>query len=247
MGRNCWLRQLSASSLPRFQPCRWRLAAMANFVMDRKQLIHTVGAGMTIANCLPTVFNEGRRQARLGEDPTQLLSHFGAVAGDEEILSGREQVFGIFPRRANQWNAARQCFERADRRNPRQRSHIRTSGHVNGDAMFGEHAWRLKICQPTAILNARLLERLLRGLRVTNAIDLRLQPEFLARLDQEFEQLSFPLAVSPIADPNQIANFLDSWPGVEHTNIRCLVPGPRAFGRAWALIQLLQHSAVGEH
>src|SRR4051812_40479212 len=129
--------------------------------------------------------------------------HLLTVPRDQVVRAGRKQVLHVWPRRAHEWYAAGEGLEHPDRGNARQRLDVRPSRDVDSDAEAGEHLRRPVIRQPTSELNAGILEGVERMLRVTNAVNPRLEPQRLHWPKQELVQFRRPLLVAPIAHPHE--------------------------------------------
>jgi hypothetical protein len=94
-----------------------------------------------------------------------------------------------------------------------------------------------EVRKPSAVLDSAGLQHLDGLRRVTDAVNVRGEPQLAYRAHQKFFELFAPLAVAPVADPDQIA-FGTTFQGVKEAHVRRLVPCPGASGPSAIEVQL---------
>ena len=122
---------------------------------------------------------------------------------------------------------ARERLEDTNRRHPRQCRDVGTSRDVNRAAESGEHVGDRVVRQPPRILDSGGGQAVFRVLRIPHPVNARRDGQARGRLDQELVDLGGALAVTPVADPDEIAVALPGGERTEHLCVRGFVPRPR--------------------
>src|SRR5581483_1898648 len=105
---------------------------------------------------------------------------------------------------------------------------IESPRHVHGRVCVTKDSRHPKVGTPPGVLDAGGSELTQRLRRIADAINPRAEAQVANRLDEEFLQLMGPLAIAPVADPDQIQRLVGVGVlGTEHANVRGLVPNPR--------------------
>src|SRR4051794_25207902 len=174
-----------------------------------------------------------------------MLFHLVPVAGDQVVPAGLEQPLDVVPGRAHERNPASERLEGADGGNAGEGPDVGTARHVDGYPGAREQRRRLEVRQPPAVLDPGVTERSDRVLRITDAVDDRVQAQILHRLEEEFVQLRRAFAVAPVAYPDEVP-LLAFDARVEDARVRRLVPGPGLLRPAVVEIEVAHHPSEGE-
>src|SRR5512146_1842055 len=84
---------------------------------DAEQLLHAVRAGVAAQHGAIAVVRYLLREGRIVQQAPEVLTHLGAVVGDQIVPSRREEPLAVLPRRSHERNAAGERLEHPDRRN----------------------------------------------------------------------------------------------------------------------------------
>src|SRR5436190_12443972 len=87
-----------------------------------------------------------------------------------------------------------------------------------------EYFGDLEIRHPATIVNSGFIQLSQRGLRITNAIDMRFPTGALHRAYEVLTQLFRSLFITPVPDPDDVANTPLTVSRVEDAHICCFVP-----------------------
>src|SRR6478672_6729631 len=155
-------------------------------------------------------------------------------------------MLAILPRGGHQRNTARQRFENSYRRHTWKRRSVRPPRYVNGHPVAGENLRNFKVWRPTAVLDSRFGQRLLRLLRIANAVNAGFEAQVFCGFNQKFLQLGGTLIIAPVSDPHQIAIFFR----IHRPKQRCvgsLMPDPYATAPSILSIHVRDRLSEREH
>ena len=172
----------------------------------------------------------------------------GAVAGDQEVLAGREQALRVVPGRADQRDAAGERLEDADGGDAGQGVDVEAAGDVDGGEVAGEDLRHLGVRQPAPIVRAVAVQHRAGPRRGSARHGRRAEvpPPRPARAGIRSSS-SRAFAVAPIADPDQAAIAQPHDRRVKQPDVGRLVPDEDAIAPAPAAVDLRQRLAEGEH
>src|SRR3954447_14928927 len=105
---------------------------------DLQQLLTAMRARVPRADGFEAVGRELGCEPGIREHGAEVSDHFAAVAGDEEIAAGAEEMLAILPGRGDHRDAAGQRFERTNGRDAGQRARVWPAWDVDGHVVTGE-------------------------------------------------------------------------------------------------------------
>gem|GEM_PF-4568549 len=184
--------------------------------------------------------------ALAAEERLELAGHLAAVADGEEIV-GREEAFGVAPRRAHERDAAGERFERADGGDAGEGFDVRTARDVDGELETGEDCGDFEIGEPAAVGDAGVGEGGEGVLRVADAVDAGFEAEGFDGAEEEFLEFVGAFVVAPVADPDEVAFGRGRFDGAEEAGVGGFVPSPGAIDDALAEVEIAEDVAVGEN
>ena len=100
------------------------------------------------------------------------------------------------------------------------------AGHVDGRQGLREDRGRAGVGGPAVVTRAVAGERRFGFLGIADAVDVEREADLLRGAEQEVLQLLGPLAVAPIADPDETFALLLHIGRVEEAGVGGFVPGP---------------------
>src|SRR5215203_636421 len=156
-------------------------------------------------------------------------------------------MFCVVPGRADERDTASQRLERANCWNSGKLAEVWPPGDVQRHARAGEDLRDFVIWQPSSIPYTRIGECRNRFIRKSDSINFGVQLEIFYRLNEEFPQLRRTLVITPITDPNQIQRSWDRRERTKHSNVRCFMPRPCAFGPAVAHVLVCNDLSISKH
>lgn len=196
---------------------------------------------MAAADGLKAMSGKRVGEFRFMEDGSQVLLHFFAGAGDQEIGARSEKVLGIVPIRRDEGNAAGEGFERANGGNAGKQFDVRPARDMNSNAAAGKGDGCIEVGQPSGICEARGGQGGFRGFRIAHAVDTAAKSKSVAGLDEKFMKFGTALAVAPVSDPDEIVLRLVRRTRKENAWVGRLVPCPGASGPAVLEVKLAQN------
>src|SRR5690349_10748721 len=176
-----------------------------------------------------------------------MISHLPAVASNEVVRSGGEQMLVIAPGGTDQRNAARERFEDPDRWYTRQRLHVWTSRDMQGYTVLRERLRHPIVREPAGIVDAGTGEPCDRSRGVPYPMHPSLETELFNGLDQELLELGRTLLIAPVPDPDHVASCLLRRSWIKDPGIGCLMPGPHSSRPPLAEIPLPDHFPKGQY
>src|SRR3569623_2782350 len=219
----------------------------ADVAADRRELVHAVGAGVTLHHRAMTVRSEFLRPVAIIDQGAQMPPHLGAVARHEEVFTRREPPLVVAPWCGDERHLTGQRLERPDRRNARHRLHIGTPRHMHRRAELRKHLGHAIVRGPTTVGDAGLPQTLQGHGRITHTVHARAQLELSDGLHQKLFEFGTALFVAPITDPHHVSLTAFARVGEKCPRVAGLVPDPCALGPAAREIDVTQHAAEGEH
>ena len=215
-----------------------------------------MGAGMARAYGLQTMRSHGARHIFVRQQGLQMPFHLAAIARDQVVAAGLEEMLAILPGRRDHRNAACQRFEHSNRRDPGQRAGVWPPRDMHRGPVSREDFRHAVVGQPAGVFNSRACQHIQRAGRIPDPVDARAQAQRFHRLDQEFAELFGALAITPVADPDQVARRLRdrtvavgerlrAW--IKHARVRRFVPRPGIGRPALGAVDVPNRPPEGEH
>src|SRR4051794_1051858 len=134
----------------------------------------------------------------------------------------------IFPRRADQGNAARQCFKNPDSRDSQELAGVVQTWHVYRRPSRGQYFRHFEIGQPPPIGDSCRPQFIQSTGRIANAVNASAQAKHSNGCQKKFTQFCAALFVTPVADPRDINAWCNLREWTKNPRIGRLVPNPCA-------------------
>ncbi len=204
-------------------------------------------AGVALADAMQAAGDKRPGKILIMPNCLQMACHLGGAARCQKILARAEQALLVPPGRAHQRDAAGQRLEHPDRGDPRQSLHVGPARDMDGHPMLSEGRGRLGVGKPALISDAGPGQRLKRLGRVADAVDGAVQLGLTRRLDQEIVQFLGALAITPVANPDEVLLRPLGQQRVEHGRVGSLMPGEDPPSPAQPLIAAAQGVTECQH
>src|SRR5690625_326833 len=225
--------------------CR-RSSHESEWLEDREELIDPMGAGVALADRFKSSGCEIFSEIFVVENGPKMVAHLAFVSG-KEIIVRSEKFLAIIPRSRNQRNSAGHRLEHPNRRDACQFFRIRSSRNMDRCAIVGKDRRHFVVRKPAAEFDPGAIDRFPGLIWKTDAVNPCPNSRFRSRLEQEFLQLRFPLAIAPIPDPDQIAFETLLLPRIKSADIGGFMPRPDVFCPSVFQINLTNGFSEGQH